>query len=161
MKIKRASLPISGGTLSGNIVLSTGELQFGTDGQGILDSAGNEVLTFTAVASAINQFKMENAAASGFVRLSAEGGDTNIGMRIATKGADVIILEVNGQDDYSFGEEVLTMQNGNYITFAERTAPSAPSANRISLFAQDNGSGKTQLMALFQSGAAQQVAIEP
>jgi len=41
------------------------------------------------------------------------------------------------------------------------TAPSAPAANGIILFGKDNGSGKTQLMALFSSGAAQQVAIEP
>jgi hypothetical protein len=43
----------------------------------------------------------------------------------------------------------------------EMTAPSAPSANRVRFYAEDNGSGKTRLMALFATGAAQQVAIEP
>lgn len=43
----------------------------------------------------------------------------------------------------------------------ERTAPSAPSTNNVVLYAEDNGSGKTRLMALFPTGAAQQVAIEP
>ncbi len=43
----------------------------------------------------------------------------------------------------------------------EQTAPSAPSTNRVRVYAEDNGSGKTRLMALFPSGAAQQVAIEP
>lgn len=43
----------------------------------------------------------------------------------------------------------------------EQTAPSAPSANNVYLYAQDNGAGKTQLMARFATGAAQQVAIEP
>lgn len=47
------------------------------------------------------------------------------------------------------------------VTFSEITPPSAPAANKVILFAQDNGAGKTQLMALFASGAAQQVAIEP
>jgi len=37
----------------------------------------------------------------------------------------------------------------------------APTANGVYLYAQDNGAGKTQLMALFSSGAAQQLAIHP
>ena len=48
-----------------------------------------------------------------------------------------------------------------YIEVVEMAAPSAPAANKARLFVQDNGAGKTQLMVLFPSGAAQQVAIEP
>jgi hypothetical protein len=40
------------------------------------------------------------------------------------------------------------------------TAP-APVPNAVVLYAEDNGSGKTRLMARFGTGAAQQVAIEP
>lgn len=47
------------------------------------------------------------------------------------------------------------------IEFTEQTAPAAPAANKARLFCQDNGAGKTQLMVLFPSGAAQQIAIEP
>lgn len=43
----------------------------------------------------------------------------------------------------------------------EMTAPAAPPANGCRLYVEDNGSGKTRLMARFASGAAQQVAIEP
>jgi hypothetical protein len=50
---------------------------------------------------------------------------------------------------------------GFQITFTEMTAPSAPAANKVHLYAEDNGAGKTRLMALFPTGAAQQVAIEP
>lgn len=50
---------------------------------------------------------------------------------------------------------------GGALEFIEQTAPAAPSADRVRLYAQDNGAGKTQLMALFNTGAAQQVAIEP
>jgi hypothetical protein len=50
---------------------------------------------------------------------------------------------------------------GGALEFIEQTAPSAPSANRVRIFAEDNGSGKTRLMARFNSGAAQQIAIEP
>jgi hypothetical protein len=43
----------------------------------------------------------------------------------------------------------------------EMTAPAAPAANGVRIYAVDNGSGKTQLMAIFATGAAQQIAIEP
>jgi len=49
----------------------------------------------------------------------------------------------------------------DYLAGAEQTPPSAPAANGYRIFAQDNGAGKTQLMVLFASGAAQQIAIEP
>lgn len=46
------------------------------------------------------------------------------------------------------------------ITLEEMTAPSAPAANSVVVYAVDSG-GKTALMALFPTGVAQQVAIEP
>jgi len=48
-----------------------------------------------------------------------------------------------------------------YIEGTEMAAPAAPAANKGRLFFQDNGAGKTQLMVIFATGAAQQVAIEP
>lgn len=50
---------------------------------------------------------------------------------------------------------------GAAANFLEQTAPAAPAANEVVLYAEDNGSGKTRLMARFATGAAQQVAIEP
>ena len=50
---------------------------------------------------------------------------------------------------------------GSYAQMSEMTAPAAPAANGVRIYAVDNGSGKTQLMALFATGAAQQIAIEP
>jgi hypothetical protein len=47
------------------------------------------------------------------------------------------------------------------ITLVEVTAPTAPAADRVIIYAEDNGAGKTRLMALFSSGAAQQIAIQP
>lgn len=57
-----------------------------------------------------------------------------------------------------------TSTNGDGLAslhLSERTAPSAPAANGVYIYAVDNGAGKTQLMALFSSGAAQQIAIQP
>lgn len=50
---------------------------------------------------------------------------------------------------------------GGYAQLSEMTAPAAPAADGVRIYAVDNGSGKTQLMALFATGAAQQIAIEP
>jgi hypothetical protein len=50
---------------------------------------------------------------------------------------------------------------GAALEMREQTAPSAPSTNNVRIYAEDNGSGKTRLMALFATGAAQQIAIEP
>jgi len=47
-----------------------------------------------------------------------------------------------------------------YTQMTEMTAPAAPSANNVRIYAVDNG-GKTELLALFPTGAAQRLAIEP
>lgn len=53
------------------------------------------------------------------------------------------------------------LSTGVYLQGLEQTAPAAAPANGYRIFAQDNGAGKTQLMVIFSSGAAQQIAIEP
>ena len=50
---------------------------------------------------------------------------------------------------------------GKFLSFQEQTAPAAPATNGVRIYAEDNGSGKTRLMALFATGVAQQIAIEP
>jgi hypothetical protein len=50
---------------------------------------------------------------------------------------------------------------GASIETFEMTAPAAPPTDGVRIYAEDNGSGKTRLMALFATGAAQQIAIEP
>lgn len=58
----------------------------------------------------------------------------------------------------------LTLRNilpSDYIEGTEMTPPAAPSANKGRIYFEDNGSGKTRLMVIFPSGAAQQIAIEP
>jgi len=50
---------------------------------------------------------------------------------------------------------------GGALAFVEMTSPAAPATNGVYIFAEDNGSGKTRLMARFATGATQQLAIEP
>jgi hypothetical protein len=50
---------------------------------------------------------------------------------------------------------------GAALGFIEQTAPAAPATNGVRIYAEDNGSGKTRLMALFATGSAVQIAVEP
>lgn len=50
---------------------------------------------------------------------------------------------------------------GATIEMMEQTAPGSGAANTARIYAEDNGAGKTRLMVIFPSGAAQQIAIEP
>jgi hypothetical protein len=51
--------------------------------------------------------------------------------------------------------------SGAFIEMIEQTAPAAPAANEVRIYAEDDGAGKTRLMARFATGAAVQIAIEP
>ena len=61
------------------------------------------------------------------------------------------------------GFRILTadLSTGVFLEGLEQTAPAAAPTNGYRIFAQDNGAGKTQLMVIFSSGAAQQLAIQP
>ena len=47
------------------------------------------------------------------------------------------------------------------VPFAEISDAAAPGANGARLYARDNGSGKTQLVVRFNTGAVQVIATEP
>lgn len=114
-----------------------------------------------------------------FGQKSGTGAYTNVDIGFS----NTQLLRQDGTNATLFGQHFCTFEDNTYdigssskgwrtgyfdtsvitpnVTFSEITPPSAPAANKVILFAQDNGAGKTQLMALFASGAAQQVAIEP
>ncbi len=50
---------------------------------------------------------------------------------------------------------------GKGVVFAEQADPSAPAANGATLYARDNGAGKTQLCVRFATGAVQVIATQP
>jgi hypothetical protein len=64
--------------------------------------------------------------------------------------------------------QVVDATNGDIAAFApkfnefvEITDPTAPSANKARLYCKDNGSGKSQLVVRFPTGAVQVIATEP
>lgn len=94
---------------------------------------------------------------SNYVRASLSASTTAITLAGETAGTGADDIDVNITPAGAGGVKV----GAFFQEFAEMTAPSAPSANGVRIYAVDNGAGKTQLMALFSSGAAQQLAIQP
>jgi hypothetical protein len=86
-------------------------------------------------------------------------GTKDIGLYRSAAG----VLAINSGNGGSLRD--LTLRNvvgqTGYTEMSEMTAPAAPAANGCRIYAVDNGAGKTQLMAIFSSGAAQQLAIQP
>lgn len=72
------------------------------------------------------------------------------------------VVEVNNGTATAYRDlKLRNLLNVEYHQMTEMTAPAAPATNSVRIYAEDNGSGKTRLMALFASGVAQQIAIEP
>lgn len=90
--------------------------------------------------------------------------DTPLGWGSSAAGGSVV--SVRDISLHRIGAGVLGVRaaatsNGAALNFIEQTAPSAPTTDQVVIYAEDNGSGKTRLMARFATGAAQQLAIEP
>lgn len=153
-----SSLTVTGGfTVGGSIVSTLGNnqalfysntattgyqfIQFtNTSGDAIFGVQGNSTALGGTGSSNYDTVLRGQAGVS----ISADGG-TNTQLRVSSSG-----VSVTG-----------TLAVSSYLQGAEETAPAAPAANGYRIFAQDNGAGKTQLMVIFSSGAAQQLAIQP
>ena len=72
------------------------------------------------------------------------------------------VVEVNNGTAGTWRDlKLRNLLNVEYHQMTEMTAPAAPATNSVRIYAEDNGAGKTRLMALFATGAAQQISIEP
>lgn len=119
-----------------------------------LESDTSQLYVFIGGRTAVSFRQSTNFSFSNECGLSwASGTDASGGtldLRLSRAAAN--ILRLGGNQDST---------TGGAMEFFEMTAPAAPAANNVRIYAVDNGSGKTQLMALFATGAAQQLAIEP
>lgn len=134
---------------SDTVGAGTLDVYFGRDSLGVFavrdGTTAQTLRVYGTYTDASNYVRASLAATSTAVTLAAETAGT---------GADNVPVIINPGGTSQ-------VEVGNGVQFTEMTAPSAPAANKVILYAVDNGAGKTQLMALFPSGAAQQVAIEP
>ena len=72
------------------------------------------------------------------------------------------VVEVNNGTANTYRDlKLRNLIQTEYQQMTEMTAPSAPATNSVRIYAEDNGAGKTRLMALFATGSAVQLGIEP
>ena len=141
------TLTVSGTSTLGVTRVSTADSatpQFGVIGT----TKGMRVLT-TSSGTAIDG--VDNTLLATFQPLFLRGSTVSL----SSGGTEILAASITGVGITG----VLGVTS--YISGVEQTAPAAPAANGYRIFAQDNGAGKTQLMVIFASGAAQQLAIEP
>jgi hypothetical protein len=125
-------------------------------GQGVLVMAGH---SNTANATRIAWFKHSGAVNTGFVAFNSAFpvGWSADGLSSLTAAPDTALARA------AAGIVAITdgSTGGGSLELSEVTAPAAPAANKGRIYLEDNGAGKTRLMCIFPSGAAQQIAIEP
>ena len=81
------------------------------------------------------------------------------GTTINASGGAAVKLDVGGTVKATLTTTGLALAAGVYLEGTEQTVPAAPTTNGYRIFARDNG-GKTELMVIFATGAAQRLAIE-
>jgi len=153
----------------------------GTNPDYLVDSYQNDnsavrisIKNASAGASAQSLFQALNDADQGFQAGIVSSGYTGnafypAGTIYFQANSGPLLIHSIGNDSIRFGvasQEWLRVDNNGAICygrmeFNEMTPPAAGAANTAKLFAQDNGSGKTQLAVRFASGAIQVLATEP
>lgn len=89
------------------------------------------------------------------------GADKGIKFKIAGGGTTAAVIMETGLVGIGTDAPASRLDiDAGALTIKEMTAPDAPAANSVVIYAVDNG-GKTELCARFPSGAVQQLAIEP
>jgi len=141
-----------------NLVLGatgTGSIQFNLNGSNsaYFDYFGNLVLKALYSTS----LYLPSSALAGWT-------SGNLGASIDTafmRNAAGVVEVNNGTAGTWRDLKLRNLIQTEYSQLTEMTAPAAPAANSVRIYAEDNGSGKTRLMALFATGSAVQIAIEP
>jgi hypothetical protein len=88
---------------------------------GIKDTNGNPIVTLSPVASAVNQITVADAAAAGAPSIAATGNDTNIDLKLLSKGTG--LLQLFGFNGWQPGFSTWT-----YVSATTFTVPAADAA---------------------------------
>lgn len=156
--------PLGSGPINKNFAIWTGaqaksgtlSYHFWADEQGVFriraDNTFNSV--YQAIAALYNpQFTKYTPGAVNYERVILGQFNNNIAEYGTQAGGTGVLRAVKFIGDH--------VKFGTYYELTEMTAPAAGAVNTCRVYAEDNGAGKTRLMAKFNTGAAQQLAIEP
>ena len=92
---------------------------------GLIDSNGNEILTLNPIASAVNNFQIQNNITGHGPILSAVGSDSNINIAINTKGTGTLFIT-------STNTQPLTITSGTGPNTSTFSFPSGSSSQAFS-----------------------------
>lgn len=102
---------------------------------------------------------------SNVLTIGTEAAGTGVGRNIAItrNGSNVLVASFGQVSLYGTIVAYGKLRGSNmYIEYPEVSGASVSAeTNYAKVYAEDNGAGKTRLMVQFQTGAAQQIAIEP
>jgi len=101
-------------------------------------------------------FESTNSPDAGEETISSLTGDMFYNCLVS----DSHFFQVDGTTQVEIDVDGIDIRSPGWLEMTEITAPSSL-ANHVRIYAEDNGAGKTRLMAQFGSGAAQQLAIQP
>ena len=140
------------------------------DTHGIIDENGNEQLSFSTTASAVNEVTIKNAATGNGPQIQATGDDTNIHLFLVPKGtgavnlADAILQrpiikdygeKVNAIGDIGGGSRNINLESGNVVTATVSTGQTTFS------FSNPPGSGAAGSFTLILTNGGSQTVIWP
>lgn len=126
---------------------------------------GNHTVTSTEITDALGSA----FTFTGIMTLGSfsTGGTTTVtissltgSMYLNVPSTDNFFFRVNGTTEMDMDEDRLDI-NDNWLQMTEKSSSPTGSSNIAKIYAKDNGAGKTQLMVIFATGAAQQIAIQP
>jgi hypothetical protein len=123
------------------------------------DSSANGNLVASQVQGTFNLYS--SGTADSALHVTGTGGGARLGTTGKYGWSDGTSGAAGTTDTYLSRAAAGVVGVNSAHQYAEISEPSAPAANGAVLFAQDNGSGKTQLCVRFATGAAQCFATEP
>ncbi|WP_447948207.1 NosD domain-containing protein [Microbacterium maritypicum] len=145
-----------GAVVAGNIISVTGT---GSAGLRLVEVDGIQVQRISLIGNVIIGgtvgFEIVEPTAFGVNSVTAIGNSFSPTSKATLPRGAAHFLSMFGN------EGLYEVTRGGFMQMSETTTPATPQTNDVRLYADDNGSGKTRLMALFPTGAAQQVAIQP
>jgi len=103
-----------------NKTLTTPTINSPKIGTEIQDASGNELVEITATGSAVNHFKLTNAATGNNVTLEATGSDTNVGLNVTSKGTGLVTV-TTGSAFSSGTSSIITEGNGHVMSLSKTT----------------------------------------
>ncbi len=108
---------------------------------------------------------LKRSSATLQARLANDSAFADFGANSLIANSGVLFMGTNGTlqavADGIFAPKDNAGTSGGVFEFLERADPPAPGANIGRLYVRDNGSGKSQLVVRFPTGAIQVIATEP